>query len=188
MTTEFMYRSSTDSAYNPLLHQQILGCENTDINTQKSWLAHSVKPVLRSTVAAFGIARTPGVGIASTTPTNPPVASIAAQAQEKLAFAVYQFDLVSTKRDVFNFLKDHQHATSLLAAWPSISSSIFGDNLHSKLEVNLDREANKQVLTVEVHTGIEDDEALFSAEEKLFNLIEIHHLEHGLENVVLSFY
>ncbi|MDQ6951164.1 MAG: hypothetical protein Q9M26_05815 [Mariprofundales bacterium] len=187
MTTELRCRSSIDSIYNPLL-QQTFNCENADINTQKIRLASFAKPVLRSTVAAFGIAMSPGIRIASTSPTNPPVASIAAQAQEKLALAVYQFDLVSTKSDIFNFLKGHQPASKLLTEWPTISKAVFAQSLRSKLEVVLDREANKQILTVEVHTGIEDEETFFAAEEKLFNFIEIYHLEHALENVVLSLY
>jgi len=187
MTTELRRRSSIDSVYNPLL-QQTLGCENTDTRIHTNWLARSAKPIFRSTIAAFGIAMTPSFGMASTSPTNPPVASIAAQAQEKIAFAVYQFELASTKNDVFNFLKDHHNAADLLKVWSTISDSVFENHLRSRLELILDREAEKQILTIEIHTGIEDEEVFFAAEEKLFSLIEAYHLERGLENVVLSLY
>jgi hypothetical protein len=187
MTTALRYRSSTDNTYNSFLLQQPLACEASASSDHINWFSKAAKLAIRSTVTA-GIVLSPAFAEAAITPTNPPVASIAAQTQEKLAFAVYQFDLASTKSEIFNFLKHHHGASNLLAAWPTISGSVFESDIRSKLEVLLDREANKQVMTIEIHTGIEDEEAFFEAEEKLFNLIETCNLERGLENVVLSLY
>lgn len=121
-------------------------------------------------------------------PSNPPSASRHAVEQERLAASIYQFTLVSSEKDIFNFLKAHVDSSKLLIALPSILADIYSNFSPATIEVLLDLEAEKQVMMIGVVTEILDEVSFLQAEANLFNLIEERNLEGGLDNVILSLY